>query len=266
MLQEDYAIPDEVITARLPSLFEKSEKRWYYGIRQTNGKKTWSWWKQEKITKWANDSRSPNKPFSKKDKPKEAFNPNTSNSNEQRKCHKCGGIGNLANNCLKKEKINEIVETEDNNDKEEASDSEKDTEESETSERDEINIINAQIDNIYLIFEVMEVKSNLPQVRTSDTNLKNIQAAKLYRTKPEEGLGYTAGKSSISIVRVGNHEAKVNLDTGAYCNYVGKSDLKIIVPDWEEKRIQIQGVKFSTASESMNPLGIIDLKLIFPHP
>ena len=28
----------------------------------------------------------------------------------------------------------------------------------------------------------------------------------------------------------------------------------------------IQGVKFSSASESMKPLGIIDLTLIFPHP
>ncbi|MBW0578990.1 hypothetical protein O181_118705 [Austropuccinia psidii MF-1] len=56
MLQEDYAIPDELITSRLHSLFEKSAKRWYYGIRQTNGKNTWSLWKQEIITKWANDA------------------------------------------------------------------------------------------------------------------------------------------------------------------------------------------------------------------
>ncbi|MBW0572922.1 hypothetical protein O181_112637 [Austropuccinia psidii MF-1] len=56
MLQEDYSIPDELITARLHSVFGKSEKRWYYGIRQTNGKNTWSWLKQEIITKWANDS------------------------------------------------------------------------------------------------------------------------------------------------------------------------------------------------------------------
>ncbi|MBW0567583.1 hypothetical protein O181_107298 [Austropuccinia psidii MF-1] len=56
MLQEDYAIPDELITARLHSLFEKSAKRWYYGIRKTNCKNTWSWWKQEIITKWANDA------------------------------------------------------------------------------------------------------------------------------------------------------------------------------------------------------------------
>ncbi|MBW0593061.1 hypothetical protein O181_132776 [Austropuccinia psidii MF-1] len=32
MLQEYYSIPDELITARLHSLFEKSAKRWYYGI------------------------------------------------------------------------------------------------------------------------------------------------------------------------------------------------------------------------------------------
>ncbi|MBW0504899.1 hypothetical protein O181_044614 [Austropuccinia psidii MF-1] len=47
---------DEVITARVSSLSEKSSKRWYYDIRKTNGKNTWSWWKEEIITKWANDS------------------------------------------------------------------------------------------------------------------------------------------------------------------------------------------------------------------
>ncbi|MBW0503607.1 hypothetical protein O181_043322 [Austropuccinia psidii MF-1] len=53
--------------------------------------------------------KSPNKPFIKKDKPREPFNPNTPNSNEQRKSHKCGGVGHLANNCLKNAKINKIV-------------------------------------------------------------------------------------------------------------------------------------------------------------
>ncbi|MBW0556379.1 hypothetical protein O181_096094 [Austropuccinia psidii MF-1] len=96
-------------------------------------------------------------------------------------------------------------------------DSEKDTEESETSESDEINIINSQINNIdliYLIYEVLDVNSNLPQVGTSDTSLTNIQDAKLYRSKPAKGMGYTAGKSIISIAMVENQGAKVNLDTG----------------------------------------------------
>ncbi|MBW0576125.1 hypothetical protein O181_115840 [Austropuccinia psidii MF-1] len=39
-LQEDYSIPDELVTARLHSLFEKSEKRLYHGITQRNGKNT----------------------------------------------------------------------------------------------------------------------------------------------------------------------------------------------------------------------------------
>ncbi|MBW0579322.1 hypothetical protein O181_119037, partial [Austropuccinia psidii MF-1] len=79
-------------------------------------------------------------------------------------------------------------------------------------------------------------------------------------------MGYTAGKSSISIVMVDNQEAKVNLDTGEYCTCVGKHYLKTIVPYWQEKPIPLQGVKFSSASESMNTLEIIDLKLIFPYP
>ncbi|MBW0561747.1 hypothetical protein O181_101462 [Austropuccinia psidii MF-1] len=208
----------------------------------------------------------PNKPFIKKDKPREPLKPNTPNSNEQRKSHKCGGIGHLGNNCLKKAKLNEFVETDDYNDKEEESETEKETEESETSESDEVNIINAQIDNIDLIYKVLDVNSNLPQVGTSDTSLTSIQDAKLYRTKPSKVMGYTAGKSSISIFIVGNQEAKVNLDTGAYCTCVGKNYLKSIATCWEEKPIPIQGFKFSSASESMKPLGIISLTSIFPHP
>ncbi|MBW0593613.1 hypothetical protein O181_133328, partial [Austropuccinia psidii MF-1] len=159
------------------------------------------------------DIKCPNKPFIKKDKSKESFNPNTSNNNEQRKFPKCGGIGYLANNYLKKAKINEIVETENHNDKEEESDSEKEKEDSEASESDEININN----NIDIIYEVLDVNSNLPQVGTSDTNLTNVQDSKLYRAKSAKGMGYIAGKLGISIVMVNNQEAKVNLDTGAYC-------------------------------------------------
>ncbi|MBW0546483.1 hypothetical protein O181_086198 [Austropuccinia psidii MF-1] len=97
--------------------------------------------------------KSPIKPFSKRDKSRETLKPNISNNNAQRKCHKC---------------------REDHNDKEEESDSEKDAEESETYESDEINIIDAQINTINLIYEVLDVNSNLPQVGTSDTNLTSV--------------------------------------------------------------------------------------------
>ncbi|MBW0516693.1 hypothetical protein O181_056408 [Austropuccinia psidii MF-1] len=113
-------------------------------------------------------------------------------------------------------------------------------------------MINSQINNIDSIYEALDVNSNLPQFQTSDRSLKNIQDSKLYRTKPAKGMGYTARKSNISIVMVEIQEAKVNLDTRAYCTCVGKSYLKTIVPDWEEKHIKIQRVKFS-----MEPLGDI---------
>ncbi|MBW0592462.1 hypothetical protein O181_132177 [Austropuccinia psidii MF-1] len=112
------------------------------------------------------DIKSPNKP-------RKTFHPNTPSSNEQRKCHKCGVIRNLANNCLKKAKTNETVEKEDRDSKEKESDSEKDTEESETSESDEINIINAQINNIDLIYGVLDVKTNLPVRCGYETLIKN---------------------------------------------------------------------------------------------
>ncbi|MBW0573086.1 hypothetical protein O181_112801 [Austropuccinia psidii MF-1] len=51
IFQEDYAIPDELITERLHSLFSKSAKIWHYDVRQKYGKITWSWWKNEIITK-----------------------------------------------------------------------------------------------------------------------------------------------------------------------------------------------------------------------
>ncbi|MBW0499525.1 hypothetical protein O181_039240 [Austropuccinia psidii MF-1] len=212
------------------------------------------------------DIKNTNEPFIKKDKPREPFKSNKPNSNEQRKCHKCGGTGYLANNCRKKGKISEIVETEYHNYKGEESYSEKDTEESETSERDKINIINAQINIIDLMYEVLDVSSNLPQVGTSDTSLTNIQDAKMYRTKPAKAMAYTAGRSSISLVIVESQGAKVNLDTGAYCTCVGKGYLKSILQTGEEKPLPIQGVKLCSASERMKPIGIIDLKLIFPHP
>ncbi|MBW0560326.1 hypothetical protein O181_100041 [Austropuccinia psidii MF-1] len=161
--------------------------------------------------------------------------------------------------------MDKIVEAEDHNGKEE-SDSEKDTEESETSESDKTNIISAKINKIFLIYEVLDVNSNLPQVGTSDTSLKNIQDAKLYRTKPEKGMGYTSGNLSIRIFMVQNQEAQVNLDSGAYCTCVGKGYLKGIVPEWEEKHIPIQGVEFISVIERMKALGIIELTLIFPHP
>ncbi|MBW0529217.1 hypothetical protein O181_068932 [Austropuccinia psidii MF-1] len=56
MFKEDFNIPDEYISATLHSLFTKTAKKWYYKMIQRHGKIWWPWWKEQIVSKWANDS------------------------------------------------------------------------------------------------------------------------------------------------------------------------------------------------------------------
>ncbi|MBW0476954.1 hypothetical protein O181_016669 [Austropuccinia psidii MF-1] len=56
MFKEDSNIPDEYISARLHSLFTKLANKWYYKMRQDHVKHSWPLWKEQIISKWANDS------------------------------------------------------------------------------------------------------------------------------------------------------------------------------------------------------------------
>ncbi|MBW0507534.1 hypothetical protein O181_047249 [Austropuccinia psidii MF-1] len=211
------------------------------------------------------DIKTPIKPFIRKEKPKEPFKPNKTNE-QKNDINVVVSIWHLANTCLKKTKINEIVETEDHNDKEGESYSEKDTEESHTCKSDENNIISSQMSNIDLIYQMLDVKLNLPQTRTSNTFPTIIIDSKLHRAKPAKVMGYTSRKSGIRIFMLRNQEARVNLDTGEYFTCAGKNYLQTLVPDWENQLIPIQGVRFSSVSESMKHIGIIDFTFILPHP
>ncbi|MBW0516590.1 hypothetical protein O181_056305 [Austropuccinia psidii MF-1] len=86
------------------------------------------------------------------------------------------------------------------------------------------------------------------------------------KTKPARGNGYTAGASCITSVLMSDIEAKVNLDTGAFCTCVGKDYLQVILPEWKNHLLPIEGVQFSSSSNNMYPLGILDTNLVFPHP
>ncbi|MBW0487199.1 hypothetical protein O181_026914 [Austropuccinia psidii MF-1] len=52
MLKEVFSILDEYVSARLHSFFTKSDKKWYYKMRQDHGKHSWTWWKEQIISKW----------------------------------------------------------------------------------------------------------------------------------------------------------------------------------------------------------------------
>ncbi|MBW0519047.1 hypothetical protein O181_058762 [Austropuccinia psidii MF-1] len=61
-------------------------------------------------------------------------------------------------------------------------------------------------------------------------------------------------------------EAKVNLDTGAFCTCVGKDYLQAILLGWKHHLLPIEGVQFSSSRNNMYPLVILDTNLVFPQP
>ncbi|MBW0504489.1 hypothetical protein O181_044204 [Austropuccinia psidii MF-1] len=86
------------------------------------------------------------------------------------------------------------------------------------------------------------------------------------KPKCARGEGYTSGESCITSILINDIKARVNLDTGAFCICVGKEYLQAILPGWKNHLLPIEGVQFSSASNNMYPLGILETNLIFPHP
>ncbi|MBW0567424.1 hypothetical protein O181_107139 [Austropuccinia psidii MF-1] len=86
------------------------------------------------------------------------------------------------------------------------------------------------------------------------------------KTKHARGKGYTAGTSCFTSILINDTEAKVNLDTGAFCTCVGKDYIQAILPGCKNHLLPIEGVQSSSDSNSMYPLGILDTSLVFLHP
>ncbi|MBW0545370.1 hypothetical protein O181_085085 [Austropuccinia psidii MF-1] len=169
------------------------------------------------------------------------------------KCHKCGSTLNLANTCTKKEKINEVQVNEKAQCTEEKEESNLDSAVSEDTPVEDY-----PIENITDFLEVTEVHTHLPQYSEDFHNLINIQDARMCKTKPAKGKGYTSGASCVTSTLINDIEAKVNLDTGEFCTFVGKDYLQAILPGWKSHILPIEGVQLSSASNHMYPLGILD--------
>ncbi|MBW0507697.1 hypothetical protein O181_047412 [Austropuccinia psidii MF-1] len=122
------------------------------------------------------------------------------------------------------------------------------------------------IENITALFEVTEVHTQFPQYSEDCHNLINIQDARMCKPKPARGKGYTVGASCITSVLMNDTEAKVNLDTGAFHTCVGKDYLQAILPGCKSHLLPIEGVQFSSSSNNMYPLGILDTNVVFPYP
>ncbi|MBW0485492.1 hypothetical protein O181_025207 [Austropuccinia psidii MF-1] len=177
------------------------------------------------------------------------------------KCHKCGSTSHLANNCNKKTKINEVQIIEEIQCTEEKEESDQDSSVSEDTPVEDYTI-----ENITAFFEVPEVHTHFAQYSEECHNLINIQDARIFNTKPARGKGYTSGESCITSIMMNGIEAEVNLDKGAFCTCVGRDYLQVILPECENHLLPIEGVHFSSASNNMYPLGILETDIVFPHP
>ncbi|MBW0542081.1 hypothetical protein O181_081796 [Austropuccinia psidii MF-1] len=161
----------------------------------------------------------------------------------------------IANTFTKKTKINEVQCTE-----------EKEESDLDSAVSEDTPVEDYPIENITAFFEVTEVHTHLPQYSEDCHNLINIQDSRMCRTKPARGKGYTAGASCITLILMNDIGAKVNLDTRAFFTCVGKDYLQAILPGWKSHLLPIEGVQFSSSSNDMYPLGILDTNLVFPHP
>ncbi|MBW0461537.1 hypothetical protein O181_001252 [Austropuccinia psidii MF-1] len=177
------------------------------------------------------------------------------------KCHKCGSTSHSANTSTRKTKINEVQFI-----KEVQCSEEKEEFHSGSSISDETPAEEYPIQKIRAFFEVTEVHTPFPKYNEDLYNLINIQEARMSKPKPSRDKGYTAGASFITSILMNDVETKVSMDTGALCNFVGKDYLQIILPEWKNNLLPIEGVQFSSASNNMYPLGILDTNLVFLNP
>ncbi|MBW0564700.1 hypothetical protein O181_104415 [Austropuccinia psidii MF-1] len=160
------------------------------------------------------------------------------------KCHKCGSTSNLANTCTKKTKINVVQVIEEVQCIGEKVESELDSEVSKDTPVEDYTI-----ENITAFFEVTEVHTHFPQYSEDCHNLINIK------------MPYC-----ITSILMNDIEAKVNLDTGAFCTCVGKDYLQVILCEWKNHLLTIEGVQFSSSSNNIYPLGILDTNIVFQNP
>ncbi|MBW0475368.1 hypothetical protein O181_015083, partial [Austropuccinia psidii MF-1] len=103
------------------------------------------------------------------------------------KCHKCESTLHLANNCTKNKKINEVQVIEEVQCTEEKEESDLDSAVSEDTPVEDY-----PIEEITAFFEVKEVHPHFPQYSENCHNLINIKDARMCKTKPSRGKGYTS--------------------------------------------------------------------------
>ncbi|MBW0555676.1 hypothetical protein O181_095391 [Austropuccinia psidii MF-1] len=141
------------------------------------------------------------------------------------KCHKCGSTSNLGNTGTKI-KINEVQVIEEVQFTEGKEESDLDSAVSEDTLAEDYSI-----EKITFFFEFTEFHTDLQLYSEDCHNLMNIQDARMCKPKPARGKDY----------------------------------LQAILPGWKSHVLPIEVVQFSSSSNNMYPLCILDTTLLFPH-
>ncbi|MBW0510296.1 hypothetical protein O181_050011 [Austropuccinia psidii MF-1] len=147
-------------------------------------------------------------------------NPNKPHDKARLKCLKCGSKAHFANTFPKKTRINEI-EIDKFEDTKETNNLFLHDSDSEPSKEEEVPD-ELSIENSNVSFEVTEVQTHLLEYSDDCMALIHMQDANMQKAKPARGKGYTAGASCINNIFINNREAKLHLESGAFCTCVGK--------------------------------------------
>ncbi|MBW0510172.1 hypothetical protein O181_049887 [Austropuccinia psidii MF-1] len=290
VLQEDFHIPDEIMVGKLHCLLTRAAKKWSYKMRLDHEKdKTLTWFLKQKDRSSAlhpeiSDSMINMKilrkcggelehaitcrcvePCSTEDYIN-AMEDIITRTRSGKTWTRVPMESKMVSKTFREDKrperpINEVQVIEEAQFTEEKEESDQDSEVSEEKPVEEY-----PFENITAFFTVTEVHTHLLQYSEDCHNLINIQDARMCKTKPARGKGYTSGASCITSILMNNIEAKVTLDPGEFCTCGGKDYLQAILPGWDNNLLPIEGVQFSSASNNMYDLDILDTNIVFSHP
>ncbi|MBW0462849.1 hypothetical protein O181_002564 [Austropuccinia psidii MF-1] len=84
-------------------------------------------------------------------------------------------------------------------------------------------------------------------------------------TKPNRIKGSKSGNSCIKEVVIDKKPTNLLLEPGAFFSCVGKSVLKKLAPNFEDQVLPIDGIKFNSARNPKEELGIFETTVVLPH-
>jgi len=124
--------------------------------------------------------------------------------------------------------------------------------------------IECEIPKEYSIAEI-QAEAHQPQTWSTDCQTSHVEDARLMRCKPDRGKAHLIGLQNLTNVIIEGKEFSCLLDSGASCSIVSQTLLEVINPGWKKNLMPINQAKFHSCSDQLNPVGIVEIPLIFPH-